>query len=451
MSITFAELTVHAMRYLLFAFLIINAAFPALGQFKNIKLAEARSGDRYQPSEPSVAINFKDENNIIVGVILDRIIYTEDGGQTWKESTVTSPFGVYGDPALVSDSKGNFYFFHLADPSGEGRSNEAWLDRIVVNKSKDKGISWGDGYSIGHNPPKDQDKQWATVHPKTDNIYVTWTQFDIYGSKDPACQSNIMFSRSTNKGEKWSDPLIISQTPGDCIDDDNTAEGAVPAVSNDGKLFVAWSNQGKIFLDRSFDGGDTWLRNDLAIFEQVGGWAMDIPGIMRSNGMPVLVCDNNLKSPYNGMLYLIWADQQNGKDNTDIWFSRSNNFGDNWINPVKLNNDDTNKHQFFPWITVDYKTGYIYAIFYDRRDHMGNETDVYLAYSTDAGVSFKNVKISESSFIPDEKVFFGDYTNIKAHNGVIVPVWTRMDEGKTSVWTSIIKHEDLVKQTEKKK
>lgn len=435
------------MKYLVLIGFVLYTSV-SFAQFKNIKLAEARAGDKFQPCEPSIAINLKDPKNIVAAVILDRIIYTEDGGTTWQEKTVTSPHGVYGDPALISDTKGNIHFFHLADPSGEGRSNDAWLDRIVVNKSKDGGVTWNEGVSIGNNPPKDQDKQWPAINFKNDNLYVTWTQFDKYGSKDPACQSNIMFSQSTNKGDKWSTPIILSQTPGDCIDDDNTAEGAVPAVSYEGKIFVTWSNQGKIFMDRSYNNGETWLRNDLAIFEQAGGWAMDIPGIMRSNGMPVLVCDNS-KSPQRGMLYLVWAEQQNG--DTEILFSRSNNYGDNWTVPAKINNDVSGRHQFFPWLTIDQSTGYLYTIFYDRREHEGNETDVYLAYSTDAGLSFHNVKISESSFVPDASVFFGDYINIAAHDGIIAPVWTRMDNGRTSVWTAVIKHEDLVKAVNTKK
>lgn len=438
------------MRYFLSVVFLISIGFSSSAQFKNVKLAEARSGDKYQPCEPSVAINLRDTDNIVVGVILDRIIFTEDGGKTWSDKTITSPLGVYGDPALISDTKGNFYFFHLADPSGEGRGNDAWLDRIVVNKSKDGGKEWNEGVSIGHNPPKDQDKQWPALNFKNDNLYVTWTQFDKYGSDDPSCQSNILFSKSTNKGDKWSTPIVLSQTPGDCLDDDNTAEGAVPAVSYEGKIFAAWSNQGKIFFDRSYDGGTTWLRNDLTILEQPGGWAMDIPGISRSNGMPVLVCDNS-KNGHTGMLYILWADQRNGENDTDIWFSRSNNFGDNWTTPERINNDPAGKHQFFPWLTIDQTNGHLYAVYYDRREHEGNETDVYLAYSTNAGQNFTSIKISESSFVPDASVFFGDYTNIAAHDGVIATVWTRMDNGKTSVWTTIIKHDDLVKMAETKK
>jgi hypothetical protein len=84
-------------------------------------------------------------------------------------------------------------------------------------------------------------------------------------------------------------------------------------------------------------------------------------------------------------------------------------------------------------------------VYYDRRSYDDKRTDVYLAWSTNGGKSFYNTKISETPFIPEEASFFGDYTNITAANGVIVPVWARMDDGKTSVWTAVIKHEDLAK------
>jgi hypothetical protein len=335
-------------RVLLICFLMVSIG--AVGQFKNIKLAEQVDGV-YPPLEPSIAINKKNPKNIVAGVVLDRAIYTNDGGATWAETKLESPYGVYGDPAVISDAKGDFYFFHLADPSKQGRSNDEWLDRIVCQKSTDGGKTWSTGASIGHNPPKDQDKEWPAVHPRKQYIYTTWTQFDKYGLEDPNCHSNIMFSKSTNAGKKWSTPVQINQNPGDCIDDDNTAEGAVPAVDMEGRVYVAWANQGNIYFDRSFDGGSTWLTNDLLIAKQEGGWSMDIPGIMRSNGMPVLMIDNS-KGRLSGSLYLVWADQRNGTDDTDIWFMRSTNQGDMWTQPMRINQDGPGKHQFFPWIAL---------------------------------------------------------------------------------------------------
>ena len=416
----------------------------ASAQFKNIKLAEQKDGV-YPPVEPSIAINKKNPNNIVAGIVLDRAVYTKDGGLTWQESILTSPYGVFGDPAVISDSKGEFYYFHLADPSSKGRSDDAWLDRIVCQKSSDGGATWTPGSSIGFNAPKDQDKQWPAVHPKNGDLYTTWTQFDKYGSKDSSCHSNIMFSMSTSGGKKWSDAVQINQYHGDCIDGDSTTEGAVPAVSVDGKIFVAWANQDKIYLDRSYDKGDTWLHNDIVIADQPGGWEMSIPGLNRSNGMPVLMIDNGT-SRYSGSLYVVWADQRNGENDTDIWFMRSGNKGDNWTSPLRINKDEKGKHQFLPWLAVDQGTGYLYVVYYDRRNYDDLQTDVYIAYSTDGGSNFTETKISESPFIPTESKFFGDYTNISAHKGVIAPIWTRMDEGRTSVWTAVIKDSDLFKK-----
>ncbi len=425
-------------------FSIFTISIAAHGQFKNIKLAEQVDGI-YPPLEPSIAINKKNPKNIVAGVVLDRSIYTHDGGETWAETKLESPYGVYGDPAVISDAKGHIYFFHLADPSKEGRSNDAWLDRIVSQKSTDGGKSWSAGESIGNNPPKDQDKQWPAVHPRKQYIYTTWTQFDKYGLKDPNCHSNIMFSMSTNAGKKWTKAIQINQNPGDCVDDDNTTEGAVPAVDENGRVYVAWANQGNIYFDRSFDGGITWLTNDLLIAKQQAGWSMDIPGISRCNGMPVLMIDQS-KGRFHGSLYLVWADQSNGNDDTDIWFMKSTNQGDLWTKPMRINQDAPGKHQFLPWMTVDQGTGYIYIVYYDRRAYDDLQTDVYLAYSTDGGSTFQEAKISESPFIPTDSKFFGDYNNIDAHKGVIAPIWTRMDDGRTSVWTSIITDSELLKK-----
>jgi hypothetical protein len=85
-------------------------------------------------------------------------------------------------------------------------------------------------------------------------------------------------------------------------------------------------------------------------------------------------------------------------------------------------------------------------VYYDRRAYDDLQTDVYLAYSMDGGGTFKETKISESPFIPTDTKFFGDYTNIAAHKGVIAPIWTRMDDGRTSVYTAVIKEEELVKK-----
>lgn len=416
----------------------INPTSQVPASFKNIKIAPLTGGG--SPCEPSIAVSQKDPRNIVGGVVMDLAIYTKDGGATWAETRLTSKYGVFGDPTLVSDSQGNFYYFHLSNGDGA----EGWLDRIVCQKSTDGGKTWSDGASIGHNPDTDQDKQWAATHPTKPFICATWTQFDKYGRKEPSFKSNIMYSASSDGGVTWSKGVQINDISGDCLDDDGTTEGAVPAVDKNGNIFVTWSNQGIIFFDRSTDGGITWLKHDIPVTRQYGGWNMDIPGINRSNGMPVLMVDNS-NGPRAGTLYCVWADQRNGVTDTDVFCMSSSDKGDTWSAPYRVNQDAPGKQQFLPWLAIDQTTGHLYVVYYDRRAYDDNRTDVYIAFSIDGGKTFREKKISETPFTPTASKFFGDYNNISAHKGIIAPIWTRMDNGATTVWTAAIKHNDLIR------
>lgn len=388
--------------------------------------------DIYNPNEPSVALDFKNPLRMMVGNNTSMYHSSEDGGLTWQVGVLESPLGVWGDPCLVTDTLGNFYFFHLSNvPHG------TWIDRIVCQRSSDMGATWTEGSGIGLIPGKQQDKEWAVVNPINNEIYVTWTQFDIYGSLNPNDSSIIRFSKSSDLGLTWSEPVRLSQTAGNCFDNDQTVEGAVPTVGPEGQIYTSWSGPVGIMFDRSLDGGNTWLENDIPVDPQPGGWDIVIPGISRCNGMPVTDCDRS-RSPYRGNIYINWSDTRNGTDDADIWFAKSTDGGDTWTPAKRVNDDGPGKQQFFTWMTVDQVTGKIWIIFYDRRNHPDIATDVYMAVSDDGGDTFVNFKVSDEPFIPDEYIFFGDYTNIAAVNDVVRPVWIRLHNNKLSLLTAII-------------
>lgn len=421
-----------------FATLAMIAGSPQVpNPFKNICIAKPGQGGM-QPCEPSIAINPKNTKNIVAGVILDTAIWTLDGGATWTPVRLKSQYGVFGDPTLIADQQGNFHFFHLSS----GKTQESWLDRIVSQKSTNGGQTWSDGAGIGYNGTADQDKQWAATHPSKPIVVTTWTEFDLYGSKLPNKHSKINFSISTDAGENWSKAQTISDIWGDCLDDDGTTEGAVPAIGVDGTIYVAWSLNEIIFFDKSTDNGKTWLAHDYPICRMVGGWNMDVPGVNRTNGMPVLMTDNS-NGPFKGSLYCVYADQSAGALDTDIFLIRSRDKGETWTKPMRINQDEPGKHNFLPWLAVDPTSGFLYIVYYDRRNYNDEQTDVYLASSTNGGQSFQERKISESPFKPVSGRFLGDYNNISAQGGVITPIWTRMDNGNTSVWTAVIKQSSL--------
>lgn len=408
----------------------------AQSMFENV-IIEAYSGKGYQPCEPSIAIDPTNPANIVAGAILDKVYTSADTGRTWTIDRLTSELGVFGDPCVIATPKGNFHYFHLSDPGGKGWAGDDLLDQIVCQSSFDKGKTWNGGVGIGKNPPKDQDKEWAVANERGSRLFVTWTEFDKYGSKAEHDSTYILFARGNRKGTRWSKPVRINDHAGNCTDDSGTAEGAVPTSGGKNKVYVAWSLNDTIWFDRSRNGGRKWLKHDRVAAHIYGGWSHSIPGIKRANGMPVTACDQS-GGQYHGRIYINWADQRNGEDDTDTWVVWSDDEGESWSQPVRVNDDPPGSHQFFTWMTVDQVTGHLYTVFYDRRNYDDWRTDVYMAVSRDGGQTWKNVRVSESPFVPSETIFFGDYNNIAAHNGIVRPIWTRHDEGRLSILTALI-------------
>jgi len=423
------------MKTLLLSVLLIT---PLFAQYQNIRVDSPSSN---QPEEVSIAINPVNPNFLAAGANINHFFRSSDGGYNWQTSFLSSSFGVWGDPCVVYDELGYLYYGHLSNPPFPGY----WIDRIVIQRSTNNGVSWSDGAGIGFLSPKNQDKEWIAVDMHSNlykgNVYVCWTEFDDYGSSNPNDSSRIKFSRSTDKGLTFSNAVTISDRSGDCIDSDNTVEGAVPCVGPNGEIYVSWAGPLGLMFDKSTDGGLSW-GTDKFVSNIPGGWDFDVPGIYRCNGLPITACDTS-QSPYRGNIYINWSDQRNGIDNTDIFFARSTDGGNSWSAPKKVNDDNSNRHQFFTWMTIDQTNGAIYIVFYDRRNTSGNATDVYVARSTNGGESFTNFKVSQSSFTPSASIFFGDYTNIAAFNKKVYPIWMRLDGSALSVWTAII-HDSLV-------
>ncbi|MCX6247026.1 MAG: T9SS type A sorting domain-containing protein [Bacteroidetes bacterium] len=409
---------------LIVCLLMSNIAF---SQFPNILI-----GDTDWPEEPSIAINPKNPDRLVAGANIDLFYTSGDGGLLWSQGNLTSPYSVYGDPCLVIDTAGNYYYFHLSNPP-----LGSFIDRIVCQKSTDGGLTWSDGTFMGLNGTKGQDKEWAVVDPVTNTIYVTWTQFDVYGTSDPADSSIILFSKSTDEGATWSTPKRISRVAGDCVDSDNTDEGAVPAVGPGGEIYVSWAGPAGLVFNRSLDEGATWMDTNVFVSDIPGGWDYAIPGIYRANGLPVTCCDLS-NGPSRGTIYINWSDQRNGFTDTDVWLTKSTDGGLTWSPRKRVNDDPPGKQQFFTWMTVDQVTGFIYFVFYDRRAYPDEATDVYMAVSRDGGETFQNFKVSESPFTPNHLIFFGDYTNISAHNNVVRPIWARLDNSQLTVYTALV-------------
>ena len=421
----------------LFFFCTLLICCQASGQtFQNVLISNAG-----RPEEISICISPKDTNVVVAGANLTYAFHSNDGGLTWGSETMTDPYGVWGDPCVITDTAGNFCYFHLAyDPA-----ITIWpkyCDRIILQTSTDGGLNFNPTSYTGYNLPKMQDKAWGAVDPSSNYMAVSWTQFDNYGVQDIQDSSKIYFSLSKNNGVNWTSPIVLSQITGDCVDSSNTAEGAVPAFGLHGEIYVIWSINDSLYMNRSVDTGNTWMPHEKAIAAQAG-WSYNVAGLNRCDGLPTTIVDHST-SAYKGNIYVNWTDKRNGPNDADVFFIKSTDGGNTWSPTLRVNDDGPGNENFMSTMNVDQSTGDIYILYYDRRNYGDDNTDVYMAYSFNGGDSFTNVKVSSAPFYPDSSEFFGDYIGISAVNGCVRPAWMRMDNSITSVWTALINKGQLL-------
>jgi hypothetical protein len=113
--------------------------------------------------EPSVCMNPSNPDEIMVGSVLDNYYSSNDGGFNWQHGTISSSYGVNGDPVILADTAGRFYYFHLVPD----------LSRVVCHKKESLNAPWStESYTAVYNT-YDIDKEWAAYDPVTNNLYAS--------------------------------------------------------------------------------------------------------------------------------------------------------------------------------------------------------------------------------------------------------------------------------------
>jgi hypothetical protein len=411
------------------------------------QVVRVNDADAINPAEVSIAINPANPNNIVAASFQtgrpprpragSYNYVSMDGGSTWKTIPVEDPKGLtQGDDTVYFGSDGSAYHAHLSFVGIRVARPPRAESGILVEASKDGGLTWNESVpAINHinSVIPFEDKPGIVVDNAPEskykgNVYLAWTRFDVYGSADPECHSQIYFSRSIDGGKSFSMPFRISDNGGDCRDSDNTVEGAVPAVGPKGEVYLVWAGPLGLVLKKSLDGGLTFGK-DKVMGPMPGGWDFSVEGLDRANGMPVTGVDLS-NGPNKGTLYVNWIDDRNG--DPDVFTASSRDGGETWSTPVRVNDDPlkNGKVQFFTWMSVDPIDGSVNIVFYDRRDTEGALTKLTLARSIDGGRTFVNYKIDQPAFACDPKVFFGDYSGISAYNGHVVPIFMHFTPDK---------------------
>jgi len=326
--------------------------------------------------------------------------YTTNGGTTWTFPGVLENNVFRSDPVLNSNETGTFFYLSLL---------QSFCDNIW--RSLDFGQSWvrlqADGAAGGG------DKEWFTID-KTNGIGHGF-QYQIW-STAATCGGGL-FSRSTDGGATWMNPISVPNSP---------VWGTLDVAAN-GNLFIGGGNFGsQFYCIRSINAqnGGVTPTFDQVTSVNLGGsvWfgAPINPGGLA--GQIFLAVDRS-GGPTNNNIYMIATVLPTGASNgTDVMFSRSTDGGLTFSAPHRINDDpiNHNKWHWFGTLSVA-PNGRIDSVWLDTRNAANNtDSQLFYSFSTDGGVTWApNVAVS-NSFNPFEgypvQTKIGDYITIVSDN-----------------------------------
>ena len=305
--------------------------------------------------------------------------------------------------------------------------------------------------------------------PHEGNVYISWTLFPGGGN------DQILFARSTNHGLTFSKPIKVSKRIA-------VGQGSDIAVAPDGTVYVFWRQfdvnvpriDDAIVFVKSTNGGQTFsdpqvarsiVPYDLSDRYLTGGFARDC-GDGPFECVSHFVFHRTFSAPNaivdaSGAVYVTWEQLIPAANNGDTFrpdgqshvvVSKSTNGGATWSTPVPIDPQAAG-HQWWPNLEFDRSTRTIVAIYYDSRSDpsfsvnrpTGNTAaatspcggaptcDVlgtYYATSAD-GVSWTRLRVHAIGHQPQYEMFgnrdipfHGDYLWIDANGGTAFGVWT---------------------------
>ena len=320
----------------------------------------------------------------------------------------------------------------------------------------------------------------STDPTRMNRVYACWRRLnlDINGNFEPEYGGEAYFKYSDDGGQTFNPPQ------GDQLSyDDSWATLTAyvdAAVARDGRLYAIWYNDAYFYGDppnilrpegfeyRVISNAGTTFNPPLdqvpsyINFEALGFTFASVNGLTSAfthfniiKDQPSIAVD--WSEEREGWVYVAFASErywegQPGGDNggeSDVYVVRSQDGGQNWDPPVKVNDDPQvwepppnnlpyDVHQFMPCLRTD-TGGRVGVSWYDTRDHVEfgwNSTNyhIYFAYSIDGAATFEEnfrVTCNQSDPFdprgPGERVDIGDYSGMGAYGRWFVPVFTSLE------------------------
>lgn len=406
-------------------------------------------------SEVHIALNRHDPNKILIGWNSKKKLssFTSQGwafsnnhGKTFcgnnnfPENNILS---AVGDPVVGFDASENPYMFTMdGNTGGVGFINSTnpcngWSSALLIKTSsttqgkiidKIMGVAVDDNLrSSGHN-----------------NIYIAGTDF----STTPA---SLVFSRRIAGVGSFEKPITLSAA--------RYSQGANVQVGIENKVYVCWTDYGpnailpgsNIGFAVSTDNGENFNSNYKAFnicgirlastYENVGQRGKFCN--TRVNDYPSMAVDRSCLSR-RGRVYICWSDQLNctaspSNKGSVIKMRYTDNDGLTWSNPISISKPD-HPYSWMPSISVDERTGLVTVAYMSFKDDC-DETNIWLSYSSDNGLNWSHLKVSDVSHKPNSirgaaADYAGDYIGQVTYNNIAYVAWHDNRSGSYEVYLS---------------
>lgn len=285
-------------------------------------------------------------------------------------------------------------------------------------RSTDHGETWSQPLVI---TSSGSDKEFLHVDhsansPYLDYVYLTWHD------------NNVMkFARSRNRGQSFDATVSFQSEP--------LGIGSDITTDRDGAIYYFWpgTSTRKIHMAKSTNGGGTFSS------------AVDVANTMASFDFPIpsqesryawiyvsAACDLS-DGPYSGKVYAAWTDTAAADTNTAaqnharIVLAHSADGGQTFETTIPHpTHDILQVDRWNQWMDVDAQ-GTVHLVYYDtQRDPNRRKVDLFYTYSTDGGETFSTPErlTSVMSDNLDDGMEFGDYNGLSAGTDEFFTVWT---------------------------
>jgi len=331
-----------------------------------------------------MAIGWRQFDNIASNFRQAGYSFSSDGGRTWAGMGIIDPGLFRSDPVLQAGPDGTFYYSSL-------RVSPSWIVDIIV--STDWGASWPvSHFAFGG------DKQWLAIDstggPGDGHFYQGW---NVAGNDHFPAQ----FSREVDSGVTWETPVEydpISSIAFPVFGLTTVGPGGVVYVAgtiNNGANDVFWV----VGSSNAQNAAQTPTFNIITTVDMGGNLVLGAgPNPSGLLGQVNIAADHS-GGPNHGNLYVLGSINPQGPDPLDIHFVVSEDGGQSFSNPVRVNDDpaNTNAWQWFGQMSVA-PDGRIDVIWNDTRNSgQDNISELFYSSSSDGGQTWSpNVAISPS-------------------------------------------------------